>query len=166
MTCFVDLVKSEVKIMLFIYIIGIWFDIFIKISLSIYVSVKWAIIGSGNGLLPFQHQAITWTNDDLLSIGPQEHTSMKFELKFKIFQENAFENIVYIMSAVDFRFQCVYGDDMIWEVCLYFYYFVQRSPSSIGFTIRGTSEDHHLHWSEMAHTWDPIEMAAILQRQF
>ena len=27
-------------------------------------------IGSGNGLLPVQPQAITWTNADLLQIGP------------------------------------------------------------------------------------------------
>ena len=31
-------------------------------------SVNWVIIGSGNGLLPYRHQAITWTNTDLLSI--------------------------------------------------------------------------------------------------
>ena len=29
--------------------------------------VKWAIIGSGNGLSPVRRQAITWTNDDLSS---------------------------------------------------------------------------------------------------
>ena len=35
-----------------------------------YVSVNCIIIGSGNGLAPVRYQAITWTNDDLLSIGP------------------------------------------------------------------------------------------------
>ena len=35
-----------------------------------YASVKWVSFGSGNGLLPVGHQAITWTNPDLLSIGP------------------------------------------------------------------------------------------------
>ena len=34
-----------------------------------YVSVNWVIISSGNGFLPFQHQAITWTSAALLSIG-------------------------------------------------------------------------------------------------
>ena len=29
-------------------------------------SANKAIIGSGNGLSPIQHQAIIWTNDDLL----------------------------------------------------------------------------------------------------
>ena len=31
--------------------------------------MNWAIIGSGNGLLPIQHQATTWTNAGLLKIG-------------------------------------------------------------------------------------------------
>ena len=37
---------------------------------NIYASMNWISIGSDNGLLPVQHQAITWTNADLLSIGP------------------------------------------------------------------------------------------------
>ena len=32
-------------------------------------SVNWVSIGSGNGLMPVQHQAIIWTNADLLLIG-------------------------------------------------------------------------------------------------
>ena len=35
----------------------------------IYTPLNWAIIGSGNGLSPIRHQAITWTNAGLLSIG-------------------------------------------------------------------------------------------------
>ena len=35
-----------------------------------YVSLNWVNIGSCNGLSPSLRQAITWTNDDLLSIGP------------------------------------------------------------------------------------------------
>ena len=34
------------------------------------MSVNWVSIGSGNGLLPVWHQAITWTNADILSKGP------------------------------------------------------------------------------------------------
>ena len=34
-----------------------------------YASVNWVIIGSGNGLSPVRRQAITWTNDALLSFG-------------------------------------------------------------------------------------------------
>ena len=33
---------------------------------NINVPVKWFIIGSGFGMPPFCHQAITWTNADLL----------------------------------------------------------------------------------------------------
>ena len=40
------------------------------------------IIGSDNGLLPGQCQAIIWTNAGTLLIGPQEQTSMKIQLKF------------------------------------------------------------------------------------
>ena len=36
----------------------------------IYASVNWRSTGSGNGLLPVRHQAITWTSADLFSIGP------------------------------------------------------------------------------------------------
>ena len=35
-------------------------------------SVNRVIIGSGNGLSPMQHQGITWTNYDWLSMGPVE----------------------------------------------------------------------------------------------
>ena len=36
----------------------------------LYALVNWVSIDSGNGLLPFWQQAITWTNAGLLSIGP------------------------------------------------------------------------------------------------
>ena len=35
----------------------------------IYASMDWVAVGSGNGLSPVRHQAITWTNAGLLSIG-------------------------------------------------------------------------------------------------
>ena len=35
-----------------------------------HVTVNWVIIGSSNGLLPDRRQTITWTNADVLSIGP------------------------------------------------------------------------------------------------
>ena len=38
----------------------------------IYVSLKWVIIGSGNGLAADWHQAIIWTISDLLSFGTLE----------------------------------------------------------------------------------------------
>ena len=41
-------------------------------------------MGAGNGLLPVRHQAITWTNADLLSIKSWEQISVKFEYAFEI----------------------------------------------------------------------------------
>ena len=52
-------------------------------SLSVYASMLWVIIGSDNGLSPVRRQAITWSNDDLLSGNPWEQTVVKFELKEK-----------------------------------------------------------------------------------
>ena len=34
-----------------------------------YVWMKWVIVDLGKDFLPVEHQAITWTNDDLLLIG-------------------------------------------------------------------------------------------------
>ena len=51
----------------------------------IYVSVNWASIGSGNGLLPVQCLAITWTNTDLLLIGPLWTNFREIKIKIQIF---------------------------------------------------------------------------------
>ena len=51
---------------------------------SPYVSAGWVIIGSGNGLLFFRHQANTWTNVYFCQLDPCEHTSVWFESKIKI----------------------------------------------------------------------------------
>ena len=40
------------------------------VSHTVYALVNWMHIVSGNVLLPGGHQAITWTNADLLLIGP------------------------------------------------------------------------------------------------
>ena len=48
-----------------------WFE-HIQVWWHIYVSMNWVIIGSGNGLLPIQCQAIIWTNTGLLLTGPLE----------------------------------------------------------------------------------------------
>ena len=37
----------------------------IEAEWRIYASINYAIIGSGNGLCPVRHQAITWTNAGL-----------------------------------------------------------------------------------------------------
>ena len=51
----------------------------------IYVSVNWVSIGSDNGLLPAWHQAITWTNAHLLSIGPLEKNFNEIWTKIQSF---------------------------------------------------------------------------------
>ena len=48
----------------------------------IYASMNWVIIASGNGLSPVRHQAITWTNAGLLSIGPLGTYLSEFESEF------------------------------------------------------------------------------------
>ena len=60
-----------------------------------------AIIGSGNGLLPVRHQALTWTIDDLLSIvGLLGKLQWKLIQNILIFsQENAFQNVVHKIFA-------------------------------------------------------------------
>ena len=48
--------------------------------------MKWASIGSGNGLSPVQLQAITWTNiDDLLSIWPFEMDFSEIQIEIQNF---------------------------------------------------------------------------------
>ena len=62
------------------------------------------IIGSDNGLSPGRRQAIIWTNAGLLSIG----TFWKFNQNSYIFiHENAFESVVWKMSTILSRPQCV-----------------------------------------------------------
>ena len=56
-----------------------------------YVSVKWSIIGSENGLPSIWHQAIIWTKVDVLLIVPFE---TDFSESWFSFQENVDENVV------------------------------------------------------------------------
>ena len=75
----------------------------------IYATVNWVSIGSDNGLSPVRRQAITWTNADLLSIGPFRTNFSEVWIKnTKLFiQENAFEKVVWKMAAILFWHQCV-----------------------------------------------------------
>ena len=69
-----------------------------------YAPANWVIIISGNGLSPLRHQAITWANDDLLSIAPL-NTNFGGILyqNTKIFvQENALEHVVCTWAAILF----------------------------------------------------------------
>ena len=65
---------------------------------------KLTIIGSDNGLSPGRRQAIIWTNAGILFIGPLGTNFSEILLKIHIhshfIQENAFENVVWKMSAI------------------------------------------------------------------
>ena len=59
------------------------------------------IIGPGNGLSPVRHQAITWTNANLLSIRHTLTNSEHFNLNLNIFiQENAFKNVCKMAATL------------------------------------------------------------------
>ena len=51
----------------------------------IHASVNWISIGSGNGLSPIRHQAITWTNAHLLSIGSFGTNFSEIRIKIQTF---------------------------------------------------------------------------------
>ena len=78
-------------------------------QLHIYASVKWVSIGSGNGLLSVRHQAIAWTNADLLSI---EHLGTNFsEIRIKIWHSSSMK--MYLkMSSVKWWPFCSGGDGL------------------------------------------------------
>ena len=70
--------------------------------------VNLTIIGLDNGLSPGRHQAIIWTNDGILLIGPLGTNFSEILSKIHILiQENAFENIVCEMAVILSRPQCV-----------------------------------------------------------
>ena len=70
---------------------------------------KLTIIGSENGFSPGRRQAIIWTNDGILLIGPLETYFSKILIEIQSFfiQENAFENVVWKMAAILSWPQCV-----------------------------------------------------------
>ena len=73
-----------------------WWQVFLGIIELIVI----IIIGSGNGLLPVQHQVITWINSGLLWTGP---SGIKHET---FIAQNLFENFVYLISAIVFGPHC------------------------------------------------------------
>ena len=64
--------------------------------LRLYESVERIIIASGNGLLPVQRQAITWTNAYLLSIGHSGTKLNEILIKIQTFsvKKMHFKNVV------------------------------------------------------------------------
>ena len=63
--------------------------------------------GSSNGLWHIESQAITWTNADLLSIGPLGASPANFNRNTILMDENAVEYVVCTMAAILFRPQSI-----------------------------------------------------------
>ena len=66
-------------------------------------------IGSGNGLSPVRRQAITWTNADLLSIGPLETNYSETQIKIQKF---SFMKMHFKISSVKWRPVCPGEDEL------------------------------------------------------
>ena len=64
-------------------------------------------IGSGNGLSPVKHQAITWSHADPLLTTSLGTNFSEIWVKYKdfFFQNHAFEIVACKMSTIWFRFQ-------------------------------------------------------------
>ena len=67
-----------------------------------YMSVNYIIIGLDNGPLPDPRQVIVWTNAGILLIGPLGTSFIQnLNRNLCIFiQENAFENVIWQMTAI------------------------------------------------------------------
>ena len=85
-----------------------------------------AIIWSDNGFSPGRCQAIIWTNDGILLIGPLGTNFSEILIIF--IQENAFQSVVCEMAAILSRPQCVKVD-------------ISMVSRDLGL--------HHCHWSSV-----------------
>ena len=65
------------------------------------------IIGSDNGLSPGWRQAINWTNAGVLLTGHLATKSKDILLLHVSIKKHAFENVVWEMSAILSRPQCI-----------------------------------------------------------
>ena len=95
---------------------------------------KLTIVGSDNGLSPGRRQAIIWTNDGILSIGPLRNKPQWNinQNSYISIQENAFENIVCEMAAILSRPQwvkAVEGDRQIWVCNVNAGTWIRKSPN-------------------------------------
>ena len=108
---FIDLLFNY----LFIYYLFIYFFFFFwgGVLSSINSSTPSAAyvrqIGSGNGLSPVRRQAITWTNADLLSIGPLETNYSETQIKIQKF---SFMKMHFKISSVKWRPVCPGEDEL------------------------------------------------------
>ena len=70
------------------WVVQRWACWLIEAEWCIYASVNQVSIGSDNGLSPILHQAITWTNARILSIGPLWTNSSEILIEIHIFSLN------------------------------------------------------------------------------
>ena len=75
----------------------------------IYASVNWVSIGSDISLSPVRHQAIAWTNADLLSIGTLRTNFSEIRIKI---QNVSFMKMHSKMSSAKWRPLCPGGDEL------------------------------------------------------
>ena len=78
-----------------------------------YMSVNWVNIASGNGLSPVRRQTITWTNTDLLSIGPLGINFSEIQIKIYDF---SFTKMHLKMLSEKWRPFCPRGDEIIYRI--------------------------------------------------
>ena len=78
--------------------------------------MNWVSIGSGNGLSPALRQAITWTNADLLSIGPLGTTFSENWIEILTF---SFKKMRLKLSSAKWRSFCPGVDELMWKYSLY-----------------------------------------------
>ena len=73
---------------------------------------KLLIIGSDNDLSPARRQAIIWTNDGILLIGPlgTNFNDTLIEINTFSFIKNKFKNVVWKLAAILSRPQCANTD--------------------------------------------------------
>ena len=98
---------------------------------------KLTIIGSDNGLLPSQRQAIIWTYAGILLIRPwgTNFSEVLIENWCIFVPENAFENAVCEMSAILSRPQCVNKYSQLPVLSLHTWVQSMDTPDSSGYKI-------------------------------
>ena len=78
----------------------------------IMVSVNFVVTGSGDGLLPARHQAITWTSSGIYcQLDPEKQSLVKFESKYKTSTKCIWKCLLqngshFLQTSICFCFLC------------------------------------------------------------
>ena len=106
------------------------------------VSVNWVIIGSRKGFSPVRHQAVTWINAELSSMGPWE----------KHFNEILFKIQTFSFKRMHLKFSSLMRYIFQWNFIQKSVIFVQERPFEILVTaeiyilMKFHSKFRHFHW--------------------